>query len=126
MNKKTSTPKSTKTKKNESPDSSFLKGPTVLLSQIKMTLMTPNRSVLGEAAYGIDEDNYLFEFSEDFDIVNVEEQVRSQLEQYCTLLKNRDWEAKAYLVTNDNDQYRDAVHVVLSVDKNTRFVIAYE
>jgi hypothetical protein len=91
-----------------------------------MTLMTPNRSVLGEAAYGIDEDNYLFEFSEDFDIVNVEEQVRSQLEQYCTLLKNRDWEAKAYLVTNDNDQYRDAVHVVLSVDKNTRFVIAYE
>jgi len=98
----------------------------LLLSQIKMTLMTPNRSVLGEAAYGIDEDNYLFEFSEDFDIVNVEEQVRSQLEQYCTLLKNRDWEAKAYLVTNDNDQYRDAVHVVLSVDKNTRFVIAYE
>jgi hypothetical protein len=98
----------------------------LLLSQIKMTLMTPNRSVLGAADYGIDEDNYLFEFSEDFDIVNVEEQVRSQLEQYCTLLKNRDWEAKAYLVTNDNDQYRDAVHVVLSVDKNTRFVIAYE
>jgi hypothetical protein len=98
----------------------------LLLSQIKMTLMTPNRSVLGAADYGIDEDNYLFEFSEDFDIVNVEEQVRYQLEQYCTLLKNRDWEAKAYLVTNDNDQYRDAVHVVLSVDKNTRFVIAYE
>ena len=98
----------------------------LIIAQIKMTLMTPNRSVLGEAAYGIDEDNYLFEFSEDFDIVNVEEQVRSQLEQYCTLLKNRDWEAKAYLVTNDNDQYRDAVHVVLSVDKNTRFVIAYE
>lgn len=98
----------------------------LLLAQIKMTLLTPNRSVLGEATYGVDEDSYLFDFSEDFDVVNIEEQIRFQLEKHCTLLKNRDWEAKAYLVPNDNDQYRDAVHIVLSVDRDTRFVIAYE
>lgn len=44
MNKKTSTPKSTKTKKNESPDSSFLKGPTVLLSQIKIDIKHKNET----------------------------------------------------------------------------------
>ena len=98
----------------------------ILLAQIKMTLMTPKESVLGSAKYGVDENRLLFEFSENFNKVSLENEIRQQLKEYCTLLKNRDWEVEAYIIPDGVDQYRDAIHVMLTVDKNARFVIAYE
>lgn len=98
----------------------------ILLAQIKMTLMTPKESVLGSAKYGIDENRLLFEFSENFNKVALENEIRQQLKEYCTLLKNRDWEVEAYIIPDGVDQFRDAVHIMLTVDKNARFVIAYE
>jgi hypothetical protein len=38
----------------------------ILLAQIKMTLLTPTRSVLGESQYGVNEENLLFTFSDTF------------------------------------------------------------
>lgn len=98
----------------------------ILLTQIKMTLMTPKRSVLGAAMYGIDEESFLFKFSESFNKVALEDEIRYQLKEKCTLLKNRNWEVEAFLVPDGIDQFRDAIHVMLTVDSNVRFVIAYE
>ena len=98
----------------------------ILLSQIKMTLLTPKETVLGASHYGVDENRLLFEFSENFNKVSLENEIRYQLKEHCTLLKNRNWEVEAYLVPDGIDQYKDAIHVVLTVDANVRFVIAYE
>ena len=46
--------------------------------------------------------------------------------ELTTLLKNRNWEVEAYIVPDGTDQYRDAIHVLLTIDANVRFVIAYE
>ncbi len=97
-----------------------------LLAQIKMTLLTPTRSVLGEATYGVDEDSFLFEFSESVDLAGLETGVRYQLKKYCSLLKNRNWEVNGYLVPDGIDQHRDAIHLLLNVDDKARFVIAYK
>lgn len=98
----------------------------ILLAQIKMTLLTPKRSVLGSATYGIDEDKYLFTFSDAFDTIGIENAIRAQLREHCTLLKNRNWDAKAFIVPDGLDQHRDAVHIMLTIDEKVRFVIAYE
>jgi hypothetical protein len=98
----------------------------LLLAQIKMTLMTANRSVLGESDYGINEDNLLFDFSSNFDKIGIENSIRYQLREYCTLLKNRNWDVSAHLVPDGTNQYRDAVHIMVTVDKDIRFVIAYD
>ena len=97
-----------------------------LLAQLKMTLLTPTRSVLGDATYGINEDSFLFEVSESVDLAGLEIAVRYQLKQYCSLLKNRNWEVKAYLVPDGIDQHRDAIHLLLNIDEKARFVIAYQ
>jgi hypothetical protein len=91
-----------------------------------MTLLTPTRSVLGEATYGVDEDSFLFEFSESVDLAGLETGVRYQLKKYCSLLKNRNWEVNGYLVPDGIDQHRDAIHLLLNVDDKARFVIAYK
>jgi hypothetical protein len=98
----------------------------ILLAQIKMTLMTSKESVLGEENYGVDENRMLFDFSENFNKVSLENEIRFQLKEYCTLLKNRDWEVEAYIVPDGTDQFRDSIHILLTVDSNVRFVIAYE
>ena len=98
----------------------------LLLAQIKMTLLTPRNSVLGEYGYGVDEDKFLFTFSDSFDTVGIENTIRTQLKKHCTLLKNRDWTAKAYIKPDGVDQHRDAVHILLTIDEKVRFVIAYE
>lgn len=98
----------------------------VLLSQIKMTLLTPNNSVLGFPEFGVDEESALFNFSDSYDLTKLEASLRFQLKKYCTLLRNRDWEVSAKIVPDGVDQYRDVVHVLLTVDKNATFVIAYD
>jgi hypothetical protein len=98
----------------------------ILLAQLKMTLMTSKESVLGAASFGVDENRMLFDFSESFNKVSLENEIRYQLKEYCTLLKNRNWEVEAYIVPDGTDQYRDAIHVLLTIDSNVRFVIAYE
>lgn len=98
----------------------------ILLAQIKMTLLTPTRSVLGDSQYGVNEENLLFTFSDTFNKVQLETEIRYQLKEYCTLLKNRTWEVAAVIVPDGTDQYKDAVHVILTVDSTARFVIAYD
>ena len=97
----------------------------MLLAQLKMTLMTPTRSVLGEAEFGVDSEGLLFNFSDSVDLVGLENTIRFQLKQYCTLLKSRDYSVSAYLMPDGLDQFRDVIHVMLTVDKKARFVIAY-
>ena len=97
----------------------------LLLAQIKMTLMTPRNSVLGASMYGVDEDKFLFTFSDSFDTIGIENTIRTQLMDNCTLLKNRNWSAKAYIMPDGLDQHRDAIHIMLTIDENVRFVIAY-
>jgi hypothetical protein len=97
----------------------------ILLAQIKMTLMTPKNSVLGENQYGVDEDKFLFTFSNSFDTIGIENTIRTQLQDHCTLLKNRNWTAKAYIMPDGIDQNRDAIHIMLTIDESVRFVIAY-
>jgi len=98
----------------------------VLLSQIKMTLLTPNRSVLGFSEYGVDEESILFNFSDSVDLESLEASLRFQLKKYCTLLRNRDWDVSAVIVPDSIDQHRDTIHAVLTVDKTVTFVIAYD
>jgi hypothetical protein len=38
----------------------------LIIAQIKMVLLTKNDSVLGENRFGIDEETYLFDFSDSF------------------------------------------------------------
>jgi len=38
----------------------------LIIAQIKMVLLTKNDSVLGENRFGIDEESYLFDFSDSF------------------------------------------------------------
>ena len=97
----------------------------LILAQVKMVLLTPKHSVLGDTAFGIDEDRFLFDFSNSFDLTSLENSIRFQLREYCSLLKNRNWDAKAYIVPDELDPNRDCVHVVISLDKKPRFVIAY-
>jgi hypothetical protein len=98
----------------------------MLLAQLKMTLMTPTRSVLGDATFGVDSEGLLFNFSDSVDLVGLENTIRFQLKEYCTLLKNRDYSVSAYLMPDGLDQFRDVIHVMLTVDKKARFVIAYD
>ena len=98
----------------------------VLLAQIKMTLLTPTKTVLGGSDYGVDEESFLFDFSDSVDLAGLEIGVRYQLKQYCSLLKNRNFEVKAYLVADGIDQYRDSIHLLLTIDGKARFVIAYQ
>ena len=98
----------------------------VLLAQIKMTLLTPTRTVLGHSQYGVDEESFLFDFSDSVDLAGLEIGVRYQLKQYCSLLKNRNFEVKAYLIPDGIDQYKDSIHLLLTIDSNARFVIAYK
>jgi hypothetical protein len=97
-----------------------------LLAQIKMTLLTPTRTVLGDATYGVNEESFLFEFSDSVDLAGLEIGVRYQLKQYCSLLKNRNWDVKGYLMPDGIDQFRDVIHLLLTVDNKARFVIAYK
>ena len=97
-----------------------------LLAQIKMTLLTPTRTVLGDATYGVNEESFLFEFSDSVDLAGLEIGVRYQLKQYCSLLKNRNWDVKGYLMPDGIDQFRDVIHLLLTVDNKARFVIAYQ
>jgi hypothetical protein len=98
----------------------------VLLAQIKMTLLTPTRTVLGGSTYGVNEESFLFDFSESVDLAGLEIGVRYQLKQYCSLLKNRNWDVKAYLIPDGIDQFRDSIHLLLTIDGKARFVIAYQ
>ena len=98
----------------------------VLLAQIKMTLLTPTKTVLGGSDYGVDEESFLFDFSDSVDLAGLEIGVRSQLKQYCSLIKNRNFEIKAHLVPDGIDQFKDSIHLLLTVDGKARFVIAYK
>ena len=98
----------------------------VLLAQIKMTLLTPTKTVLGGSDYGVDEESFLFDFSDSVDLAGLEIGVRSQLKQYCSLIKNRNFDVKAYLVPDGIDQFKDSIHLLLTVDGKARFVIAYK
>ena len=98
----------------------------VLLAQIKMTLLTPTKTVLGESDYGVDEESFLFDLSDSVDLAGLEIGVRYQLKQYCSLLKNRNFDVKAYLVPDGIDQFRDSIHLLLTIDGKARFVIAYQ
>jgi hypothetical protein len=98
----------------------------VLLAQIKMTLLTPTKTVLGGSDYGVDEESFLFDFSDSVDLAGLEIGVRYQLKQYCSLLKNRNFEVKAYLVPDGIDQFKDSIHLLLTIDGKARFVIAYK
>jgi hypothetical protein len=98
----------------------------MLLAQLKMTLMTPTSSVLGESNYGVDSEGNLFEFSKSINLAGLETTIRAQLQEYCTLLKNRDYSVNAYLMPDGLDQFREVIHVMLTVDKKARFVIAYD
>ena len=98
----------------------------ILLAQIKMTLLTPTRSVLGESQYGVNEENLLFTFSDTFNKVALETEIRHQLKTHCTLLKNRNWDVAAYIVPDGTDQFRDAVHLILTFVSNVRFFLSYD
>lgn len=98
----------------------------ILLAQIKMVLLTPRKTVLGFTQFGVDEDRVLFDFSDTIDLVSIQNIVRAELSDNCTLLKNRDWNVEAYLVPDGIDQHRDAIHLMLTIDKKVRFVIAYQ
>lgn len=98
----------------------------VLLSQIKMTLLTPQNTVLGAEVFGVDEDGLLFEFSDSFDKTALEQAIRAQLSEYCTLLRNREYSIRVHVVPDGTNQYRDAVHVLITIDKKATFVIAYD
>lgn len=97
----------------------------ILLAQIRMTLLTPKGSVLGSIPFGVDEESGLFTFSDSFDIIGLESAIRQQLKTYCTLLKNRDWSISVKLLNDEIDQFRDSIHVLITVDKKVAFVIAY-
>ena len=98
----------------------------LIIAQIKMVLLTKNDSVLGENRFGIDEESYLFDFSDSFSTTKIYDDIVSQIKLYCTLLQNRDWNVEVLKVNDGIDQYRDAIHVVISIDKSIRFVIAYQ
>lgn len=98
----------------------------MLLAQIKMTLMTPTNSVLGGSQYGVDSEGNLFNFSDSVNLAGLETNVRSQLQTYCTLLKNRNYTVSAYLMPDGLDQFREVIHVMITVDQKARFVIAYD
>jgi hypothetical protein len=91
-----------------------------------MTLLTPTKTVLGGSDYGVDEESFLFDFSDSVDLAGLEIGVRYQLKQYCSLLKNRNFEVKAYLVPDGIDQFKDSIHLLLTIDGKARFVIAYK
>lgn len=98
----------------------------LVIAQIKMILLTKQDSVLGENRFGIDEESYLFEFSDNFSITKIKDDILSQLKLYCTLLRNRNYEVEVLRVPDGVDQYRDAIHVLITIDKSVRFVIAYQ
>jgi hypothetical protein len=98
----------------------------LIIAQIKMVLLTKNDSVLGENRFGIDEETYLFDFSDSFSTTKIHDDIVSQLKLYCTLLQNRDWNVEVLKVNDGIDQFRDSIHVVISIDKSIRFVIAYQ
>jgi hypothetical protein len=98
----------------------------MLLAQIKMTLMTPTNSVLGGSQYGVDSEGNLFNFSESVNLAGLESNIRLQLQTYCTLLKNRNYTVSAYLMPDGLDQFREVIHVMITVDQRARFVIAYD
>ena len=60
----------------------------ILLAQLKMTLMTSKESVLGAASFGVDENRMLFDFSESFNKVSLENEI-NHLEDYISLEKLR-------------------------------------
>jgi hypothetical protein len=98
----------------------------MLLAQIKMTLMTPTNSVLGGSQYGVDSEGNLFNFSDSVNLAGLESNIRLQLQTYCTLLKNRNYTVSAYLMPDGLDQFREVIHVMITVDQRARFVIAYD
>lgn len=98
----------------------------MLLAQIKMTLMTPTNSVLGGSQYGVDSEGNLFNFSDSVNLAGLETTVRSQLQTYCTLLKNRNYSVSVYLMPDGLDQFREVIHVMITVDEKARFVIVYD
>ena len=91
-----------------------------------MVLLTKNDSILGENRFGIDEESYLFDFSDGFSTTKVYDDIVSQIKLHCTLLQNREWNVEVLKVNDGIGQYRDAIHVVISIDKSIRFVIAYQ
>lgn len=97
----------------------------ILLSQIRMTLLTPTKTVLGIPDFGVDEDRFLFDFSTNFDATTLEQGIRFQLGQYCTLLRNREYSIKVHTVPDSLNSTREVVHVLITVDKKATFVIAY-
>lgn len=98
----------------------------LIIAQIKMILLTKNDSIIGENRFGIDEESYLFEFSEGFSTTKIKDDILTQLKLYCTLLENRDYEVEVLKVPDGVDQFRDAIHVLITIDKSIRFVIAYQ
>jgi hypothetical protein len=98
----------------------------LIIAQIKMILLTKKDSVIGENRFGVDEESYLFEFSEGFSTTKIQDDILSQLKLYCTLLQNRDYDVEVLKVPDGVDQYRDAIHVLITIDKSVRFVIAYQ
>jgi len=97
----------------------------ILLSQIRMTLLTSTKSVLGESEFGVNEESNLFEFSDSIDLTSIEQTIKFQLKKYCTLLRNREYSVSVKTLADGIDQFKNSVHVLITVDKKATFVIAY-
>jgi hypothetical protein len=97
----------------------------LLISQIKMILLTKKKTVLGSSEFGIDADSYLFDFSANINLSNVEAEIRSAISNYCTLLGNRRYSVNVVRSIADQDMHKEAIHVLITLDDKIKLVMAY-
>jgi hypothetical protein len=93
------------------------------INQVKMTLLTNKGEVLGEPNFGLEVEQYLFDF--ELDPFKLSDSANKQIETYVSEARKRQISAKPSYITDEKD--RKIYVLKIAIDgKKSPFAVLYE